>query len=461
MKLVALRSVWLAVAICFTFSSNSFAKNWEFVDFKTPVPSFKDFNLNIDEVVTLVENKQLLLSHKPTSFAAPVGKKMKRYDNQNFITTMAVFEASEADIRKHIMAFDKYKDFLPHTITSKVLKQEGNRTLSEYRSVFKAPIFKIRMKLVLQHTVEDDGDITVVMRKGGVDTALSRWELMPLSPGRTLVAYTQWTDMSSANFIIRQILKTDPDLKRAAPMGLGAVVLDEFMKRSEGDPSIPDAKGLPGAPTNPYFAKGEVIPVQTLKDLASIGTMLFVHPGQWVVNKEGKVEFIYVSAGTIIEAPVEDVINTSLQFERYDEFFHHVEKNVMYEVNGPRRNNSFDTDWGLKLGVGIMKLDVDYTLGFDWEDKNTLSFHRKKGDITYIQGAWEYIPVGHDKTLLMITSTSKIGKEAPLILKFANRIPNVDMIAGLIGNSLIIEKQKPWIEGQLKNPAPPPSAKAH
>ena len=438
----------LVVFLC--HANDALAKKWEFVDFKNAVPSFKAFNLNVDEVVALVENKQLLLSHKPSSFAAPVGKKMKRFDNQNFITSLAVIEASEADIRRHITDFEKYKEFMPHMLSSKIIKQEGNRTISEYRSVFKAPIFKIRAKMVTQHTMEPNGDITIVMRKGPVDTSLSRWEFFPINPNRTLVAFTQWTDMSSANFIIRTVLKSDPDLKRAAPMGLGAVVVDEIMKRSEGDPSIPDAKGLPNYPTTPFFAKGAVIPVDTLKDLASIGTMLFVHPGQWVVNKEGKVEFIYVSAGTIIDAPVEDVINTSIQFERYDEFFHHVANNEVIEKKGPKRHNPFDVDWGLKLGVGIMKLDVDYKMGYAWLDKNTLYFQRKSGDITYVDGAWEYIPVGEDKTLMVITGTSKIGKSAPLMLKFANKIPNIDMISGLIANSLIIEKQKPWIEEQLR-----------
>lgn len=442
----------LFLLLSYLISSSAFAKKpLELIeDYKSPVPKLVEFNLNASDIAKLVEDKQMILTHPPTTISAPVKKGLKEFKDVIFVTSAMTINKPATEVRNIVLDYPKYKDFVPHTERSEVLKSKNGISLIETLVRIDTPIFDIKETIKLQYTLEDDGDITILMRKGVVDASLSRWEFIEISPKKTLAVYTSWTDLGSANFIVKTILKSDPDLKRAAPIALGAVVIEEFKKRAEGEPPLPKLEDMPTKATQPKFAQGKTVPIDTLTKLSKIGTLLFVHKAQWINHpKEGKMEFIYVTAGKVLEAPKEYVISKSTRFDRYKEFFHHVRNNKLISESGNLRDDPFDVKWRLKVGLGIMKIRIKYDLHYEWLDRSTLAFNRTKGDIGHVNGVWEFIEIDSSSTLMMITGVSKVGKEGSLILRTSNSIPNLEMIGTIIAQALIIEKQEPWIEKQF------------
>lgn len=422
-------------------------------NFNSPVPKVSELPFNPLDIAPMVEDKQLIITHKPRTIQAP-GKNgdIETFENVIFITSLMLINKPVNEVRSIVTDYENYEKFMPRTERSGVVKQDEKRAILVTEVKFDTPIGKMDETLYLQYTQEDDGDITIALLKGAVDAALSRWQFLDAGNNRTLAVYTSWTDLGSSNFIVRAVLKSDPDLKRAAPIGLGAVVIEEFKKRAEGIAPKPKLEEMPSSPNMPTFALGKDIPVEKLIKLSEVGTLLFVHKAQWVNHPdEGEMEFIYVTAGSIINAGKEDVIALSIQFNRYNEFFHHVKDNDMYSESGDFRNKPFDVDWRLKIGLGVMKIGIDYRMHYTWLNDNSLQYDRTKGDIGHINGVWEYIPVTEDKTLMVITGVSKVGKDGSFILKLSNKIPNLEMISTIIAQALIVEKQKPWIEKQLEN----------
>ena len=436
--------------MCVMLSQAISAKEMDVIEYDSPVPRLQDFGLDVAEVAQLVGDKQMILTHPPKTFMAPMPKgKLKEFKDQSFVTSVMVVEAPASKMRKTVLAVAKYKEFVPKQVKSDVIKFEKNKVLTDNKAIIDAPIFKMRFNFINQHTLENNGDVTIIQRKGPVDSMVARWEFIPLSKERSLAVFTSWTDMGSASFLVRRLLSADPDLERAAPLALGAVVVEEFKKRAEGYPMRPAKEEMPEAPTTPMFAKGQDVSIDTLVKLSEIGTLLFVHKAQWIHNDEGELEFIYVTAGKIVEAPVEDVINTSIKFDRYDEFFHHVHENEIIVHGDNQRTDSFDVDWLLKVGVGILKLKIEYLLGYDWIDPYTLKLTQKSGDVRYMDGVWEYVPISENRTLVVATQASKVGENGAFILRFANKLPNMEMMGAIIAQTMIVEKQAPWIEAEL------------
>ena len=114
-------------------------------------------------------------------------------------------------------------------------------------------------------------------------------------------------------------------------------------------------------------------------------------------------------------------------------------------------NSSEEISWKYKCGLGVMTVGMDYTTSNIWPNNNTLCFEGIGGDIDPLHGAWEWIDLKRDKTLLIFTSALHIGDQASWLLKLANNIPNINILCGIYMGVLVVEKQSHWLEPQVRS----------
>jgi hypothetical protein len=115
------------------------------------------------------------------------------------------------------------------------------------------------------------------------------------------------------------------------------------------------------------------VSASTFKSLAKLGTLMLIYQKQQIPEKKGSdpVDLLFISAGRVVQAPIEQAKAMTLKFERYHKFFDQVD-----EVDVKKVDNSIIADWELELGFGVISIGIEYALEYHWRDKNTLDFSR-------------------------------------------------------------------------------------
>jgi hypothetical protein len=194
----------------------------------------------------------------------------------------------------------------------------------------------------------------------------------------------------------------------------------------------------------PLLSEGALaIPADAMLGLAKMGTVIFIHPTQWFQSADGPMDFVFVTAAVKVKAPLEKVTELSTRFESYKDFFEQIAK-----VKAKPTPTGFDVDWRLKLGFGILAVPVDYSLRYERKTPLVMPFHRTKGDLTYLWGAYEWMKPAEDETLVFYTTGSQLGDKAPAIIKLGNLVPNRQVTVGVSSAAVILEKLAPWVEKQ-------------
>ncbi len=408
----------------------------------SPTPRFIDLNINLDEIIPLVQTKELLLLHQKRQITVKVNKKEKQYDAQ-FVSSMVVINGSVDKIRQAILDFKHYHKFMPQIQYAKVLSTFENTMDVRMKVTIDLSIIKTSMIYDRHFIKEPDGSISWSLIKGDVDTSEGRWEFIPLSDNQTLTIYTSWSDMKS-KFFYRMMMKSQPNLEATIPIGAASLAIHLIKKRIEGSvkDSVENVKELPEKPEIPVLTKAHL---NAIHKMAKHGTVIFVHPTQFLRSKPDAIDLIFVSGGGIVNAPIDQVKMLTTNFSRYDEFNNQVKK-----MKITNKDNGFIIDCNMRIGGNFIGVGIDYTLEYTWHGSDKLFYSIVKGDIEHIYGVWEWIPLGPDKTLLVHTSTSKTGKEDSIVLRQNDKIPNSQVVIGASVNLALIENQIPWIEEQAK-----------
>ena len=95
-------------------------------------------------------------------------------------------------------------------------------------------------------------------------------------------------DLDTARFMYRTLIKAQPDIKPTAPLGAAAMMTEQyraFIEKTDLNPPK-NTEALPTCPKTPLFNTSH-IPVETLRRLSDLGTLVFVHPKQWIKPQKG------------------------------------------------------------------------------------------------------------------------------------------------------------------------------
>lgn len=448
-RCVCLCLVFATVSICGSCSMKKInVKKFKFFNWENPAPRFSDLGLDLEELRTIIGNSQLLISHKERDirFWSHKEKKIKTFNNARFVSSLTIFNVPKYKVLEAFLEFNNYPEMFQQYEKGDIVKKDNNFFLVQLKHAYKLLLLNIRSNFVYQYKIEDNGDFSALMLDGDFGAGLKRLEFIPLDDDHTLVAVTSWMDSKSARLIYRATVKAQPDMESVGPLAVVAMENDQIKAYLEK--KIPDSKlFLPEQPEIPIYAKSG-IPLTTLHQISDLGTLVFVHDNQWIRTKDGVTNVKFVSSLNQLPGALKQVHPISSDFSRFDEYFKHAKKVVVR-----RGDSGNEIDWHLKFGLGFMGVSVDYTITYNWQNQSTVLFDRISGDMDPLYGAWEWIQLDPDKTLLVFTVASQIGDEASFFLKILRRIPNVDVISSLIMGMLIVEKQPKWLEKQLEKPS--------
>lgn len=416
--------------------------------FALDIPSVAELGAEPEKLAQIVGDSKVILLHKPRPISWKDGKKtIKR--NERYVTGLTVIAAPVTTVRQTVADFAQYVKYMPQTETADVKQGANGKTVVDYELEFEMPVMNIGVDYTLEYTNEPNGDITWSLVEGDMDQNVGRYEFYPLPGDKTLLAYTNWNDIKGMGFGVKVLLDAQPDLQVAIPVASAAVILNAIQRRAEGLPLKPaKPKSVERkTPSIPMLSKGTpAIPLPTMRKLANAGTVVFVHPEQWIMTDEGPKDFVFVSAATLVKKPRDVVRKYALMFDRYGEFFSQVSK-----VKATPVGDDITVDWRLKLGFGVLAVPIDYTLAYkrlQADDPNVMTFDRVKGDIRFIFGSWEFMEPAPDETLVFYSTASELGDKASAILKLGNLVPNRQITIGVSSAAIILENLSPWVEKQ-------------
>jgi len=410
------------------------------------VPKFKDYKINTSDLVSLSKTGQILLLHPTKKLSLPIGNNRTEEFDVRFLTSICVIDSPVQRVREVINDFLHYQEFMPQTVSSTINSKSKDHVINEIKLSVKVPLIHIGVKFSLDYYMEPDGDITWHRVKGDMEGNVGRYEFISLGPSRTMLVMTFWSELRGIGFLMRLLLRAQPDLEIAIPVSTGSLIVDAIKQRCEHavKPTSPDVKTLPEAPVIPVLTQSK-LPVDTIQLLSRIGTLVFVHPVQWIKNTNNEAVAVkFVTAAGRIQGPLEAVKPLVSDYSRYPEF--------MYQVKYAKRKLTYDgmiVDWRLKLGFAIFKFYLDFILDYEWKSNTVLLYHCKEGDLEYNYGAWEWFRLSDNQTMTFFTTAIPIGKRAPMIIRFTKMIPNSQVVMGASTTVVAIEKMTPWVEDQV------------
>ena len=417
------------------------------VAWASQVPRLQDSGIDFAQISAITQTHQLAILHESKHMKIVIDDKNENVDAR-FVSSIATINAPIDHVRTTILDFSGYKEFMPQLKKSKVIHDDESGIVVDFKLKFLLPIIKVNLDYRIRYKEEGNGDIVWSYVEGDIKGNMGRWELVALNKNTTMVIYTVWNDMRSMGFWVRMVLNAQPDLEIALPISTTALVVDALKKELEKTAT----KTTPKKMFTEFSKSPQIselgVSASTFKSLANLGTLMLIHPKQQIPGKEGSdpIDLLFISAGRVIQAPIEKAKAMTLKFDRYHEFFDQVD-----EVDVTKMGDSIIADWELELGFGIISIGIDYVLEYHWRDRNTLDFSRLSGDIEYIHGSWEWFALDDETTLFFYTNASVVGDDAGMILKFANLIPNKDLVLGSSAAVVLAENQAPWIEKNAKN----------
>jgi ribosome-associated toxin RatA of RatAB toxin-antitoxin module len=410
------------------------------------VPRFQDNSIPITDLVGLAENEQLIIFHPSKKQSLPIGDGKKQEFNVRFVTTISVIEAPVQRVREVVTDFVNYDEFMPQTESSIIISKTKDHVVHEAKLSVKVPLIHIAFRFTLDYFMAPNGDITWSRVKGDIKGNVGRYEFIALTPNRTMLIMTYWAELQGIGFLMRLLLRIQPDLELAIPISSGALIVDAIKKRSEmtSKTKHPNLENLPLHPDIPLMTHSN-LPIDTLQLLSRIGTLIFVHQPQWIKSADNKPVIVsFITSAARMQGPIRAVKPLVTNFSRYPEF--------MYQIKYAKQTMTYDgmlVDWRLKFGLAFLSFYVDFVLDYKWKNNNILTYHCKSGDIEKSYGCWEWVALSDNQTMTFFTTAIPMDARVPFILKFTKMIPNSQVVMGASSTVVTIERITPWVEDQV------------
>ena len=391
------------------------------------IPRIQDHNINFNSLIKLGSVGQILLLHDAKNSESKVPR---------FATSITVIEAPIADVRKLLLDFKNYKNFVPQVVNVKIDKpdsENANSTLVTYQLGFKLPVGYLGVDYTLDYRIVSENEVYWTLAKGDMDYNSGRWELIPLSKNKTMLSYTAGTDFKSISFIVATAFKIQPELAISMPLSTNAVTVDAYKQQLKlVDSTLETFEQVPIIES--YNAEKEIL------QLADLGNFVFVHnPGQ-ILKNDIPVEIVYITSVQRLKGKVAPNRDKITQFNKYPDFFEQAKYTKSIETE-----TGYLIDWKIKVGLGLFSLGVEYQAEYEWDINNSLSFKAIKGDLPYLQGRYEWLETDNNDTLFFYTMGNPLGKASPSILKLGNLIPNQQIVIGIASTAVLVESIDSWL----------------
>jgi coenzyme Q-binding protein COQ10 len=127
--------------------------------------------------------------------------------------------------------------------------------------------------------------------------------------------------------------------------------------------------------------------------------------GELVLIDETKGGLIcMVTAGVLIDAPVEKVLAVVTDFEKFPEYLPQTQKVAVQKVS----DSEYLVDFYLSIKFSLLKIKVDYQLKQIIESPYRVSWTQTRGEMKDVRGSWDLIPVNEKQTLALYSTSGDL-----------------------------------------------------
>jgi hypothetical protein len=202
-------------------------------------------------------------------------------------------------------------------------------------------------------------------------------------------------------------------------------------------------------PVIPQLTRERPLPA-VVRDLATRGRLLLVHPPQRVVGGRKPYELVFVTGLQRVALPRATVRSLMTQFERFPE--------ISPEVADARvapRPGGFTVDYKFRFGFGLLSIPVDARFDYIWAGDWALPFRRVAGFMEHVYGSFEWIEDG-DGTIVTYSRANDPGDQGGVLEKMGSFIPNRKVVGGVSLATAFLQHVCAWLEGQGPTPVTVP-----
>ena len=444
-------SAGFRVFILLLTSLNAFSGEFsdKSLEWQSSVPRFQDMELELETLASLASNKIVTLTYPEQDLKIDSIYGDQVSNKVRVVSAMTVINASYNKVKNLVKDYSRYTSIMPRTEQANILKEIEEHSLVEYALKFNLPVGAVRIKYLFQYTDEMNGDISVRLLDGAGEKGLSRWEFIPLPGNKTLLVFSNWSNLENSGYFFRSVVKAQPEMEIIIPIISSVIAVDSIQKQftsrqHNSISSLEPFKSLSNEASLPALPKYNGSELNAIKSLAEYGMVMVLHPEAKFIRGSNSLKLKYISTFNKINKNLEIASDIVEQFDNYPGIFHQIKK-FEYVKN----DNGFETDWKLKLDFGFLFLSLDYSLEYVWLEKNNLYFFLTHGDIESIYGSlkWQAFDKQSRETLIHYTVAVDLGDELPFASKVLSLLPRPRLVSGIYMGTAIVDNQSRWLEG--------------
>lgn len=195
--------------------------------------------------------------------------------------------------------------------------------------------------------------------------------------------------------------------------------------------------------------------VPTMARLAARdGQLIVVHPATpWHAAPTAAAKPArFATASVLVPAAVTAARAITLDFAAYPEFFDQVKRVRIIEDNAKHTI----AEWELALDFSVVSIGVKYTLEYSHLPNGAAVWRQLKGEMDGNFGAFEFIPVDRDHTLIVHTAWADIKSQSWLIRKIFELQPDLETAVLISNVSVVAEAIRRRITDLKQHGALPP-----
>lgn len=405
------------------------------------VSALKPFQNNPQALAELAGQDTLIYAHPPQRLDVPYAKGVVSYPAVRFSSTAVVLPIPAAQVKQSLSNYQQYVGLFPTLTKASVVQKAGTTTQMKYHIhvPIPIPVLSFNEDVVLQHQ-QDDHSISTLIIDSPVQYGMGKFEWYALDDSHTLLTLTQWGDLDKPKgFLVSTILKAFPEVKAGIPPGVNTFIMESMIKRYAPDKSLPQY--APRQIPEKALSSNQLQLVQQLNSQSGIPVM-FVHRPVKLPYKHGYETMQFASTYATLNAPLERATQLLNSPNSYQQIFRQVRKVAIQ----PLTNQPVGSPGGVlatitvKIGLGVIAIPYTLKLMYFQDNPAQVTYQAAGGDVEYMQGRMKMAALTPQSTSLVMSHSTKIGDNAPFLLKMAKALPYSDLLSTVGGASVFISK---------------------
>lgn len=426
-----------------SLSTNSYAalSSWQ----DTMPSALAPVNGNVSQLAQLVDNDIMVYSHVAQSVDIPSSKGTLRYNNVRFSTGAVVLAAKPEQIKQVLSQYSGYNGLFPTLTRATPIDQSGNITRMKYHIHVPVPIpiLSFNEDVVMQHQLNANSIQTFIV-DSPIQYGMGKFEWFPIDANHTLLTLTQWGDLDKPKgFLVSTILKAIPEAKQGIPASVNTFLLETLKRKyaSNEKTLTLQPRQVPEKTLN-----GSELQLIQQMTTRSATPVMFIHRPVNVPysngnsNRPESMQFVTTYAN--LKAPVArsyQVLSTPSSFKNIFSQVSKVETKTLPNEQGAEAAIT------VKVGLGVIAIPFKLNLRYFNDANNRIYYQANGGDIEFMQGQMQLNSLNAQQSFIKMTVASKVGVNAPFLLRLGKSLPYSDLLPNVGGNAVFLYKANNYL----------------